>query len=127
MPEDHCESNSLFEQFADPRIRDLFDLHLWTMREGLRGASAKEMFLEYCRRLVARGVSLSRGHMSTRTLHPQWRGYGYSWRRDQDLVEFTTLPAKMAPMTGSVRHSTLSSRARLKERTTRSSENGSTT
>jgi adenylate cyclase len=35
-----------------------------------------------CRRLIEAGVPLSRVFVGMRTLHPQWGGYGYTWRPD---------------------------------------------
>jgi adenylate cyclase len=65
---------------------DVADLSGWTTQEGLRGATARDLFDGYCRRLVASGMALLRGYVSTRTLHPQWRGYGYTWRRDLNAI-----------------------------------------
>jgi hypothetical protein len=48
----------------------------------LRGATAGELFDGYCRRLSAMGVVIMRAYVSTQTLHPQWTGYGYTWRRE---------------------------------------------
>ena len=45
------------------------------------------MFDGFCRRLVEAGVPLWRGYAAMRTLHPQWGGYGYHWRRDLGTVE----------------------------------------
>ena len=72
--------------FSDARARSIVDLHVWTMEAGLHGATASELFDGYCRRLVEQGVSLLRGHVSTQTLHPQWTGYGYTWRRKLNAV-----------------------------------------
>jgi adenylate cyclase len=62
------------------------DVLVWLTQEGLRGATARDLFDGYCRRLVAGGMALLRGYVSTRTLHPQWRGYGYTWRRDLNTI-----------------------------------------
>ena len=62
--------------------RNIIETHIWAVREGLRGASAYDLFDGYCQRLVIHGVPLWRAHAAMETLHPQWSGYGYTWRRD---------------------------------------------
>ena len=57
------------------------------MREGLRGAAAYQLFDGYCQRLVIDGVPLWRAHAAMETLHPQWSGYGYTWRRDLNAIQ----------------------------------------
>src|SRR5215472_9248028 len=56
-------------------------LNIWAMRQGLAGAAAEALFGELCQSLVAAEVPLSRAFAGMRTLHPQWGGYGYTWRR----------------------------------------------
>ena len=56
------------------------------MREGLRGADAYHLFDGYCQRLVIDGTPLWRAHTAMETLHPQWNGYGYTWRRDLNAI-----------------------------------------
>ena len=41
----------------------------------------------YCQRLVIDGTQLWRAHVAMETLHPQWNGYGYTWRRDLNAIE----------------------------------------
>jgi adenylate cyclase len=62
------------------------ELNAWATEEGLRGATARELFDGYCRRLSALNVVIVRAYVSTQTLHPQWGGYGYTWRRDLNSV-----------------------------------------
>lgn len=62
------------------------DTHIWAVREGLRGASAYDLFDGYCQRLVIHGAPLWRAHAAMETLHPQWNGYGYTWRRDLNAI-----------------------------------------
>ena len=57
-------------------------LNAWVTEEGLRGATAGELFDGYCQRLSAMDFVIMRAYVSTRTLHPQWTGYGYTWRRE---------------------------------------------
>ena len=72
--------------FVDPLARKIVDIHIWAMQQGLRGAKASELFDGYCQRLVIAGVPLLRGHVTTQTLHPQWSGYGYTWKRELNAV-----------------------------------------
>jgi adenylate cyclase len=72
--------------FDGPLGRRVVDTHIWAVREGLRGAGADELFDGYCRRLVTDGVRLWRAHLATQTLHPQWSGYGFTWRRDLNAM-----------------------------------------
>jgi adenylate cyclase len=57
------------------------------VREGIRGADAAALFDRFCQRLVNAGVPLWRGFAGMRTLHPQWAGYSYTWRRDLNTIE----------------------------------------
>ncbi len=66
--------------------RSIADLYAWAVEEGLRGSTALELFDGFCQRLVTGGMPLLRGYVSTQTLHPQWSGYGYTWRRDLNGV-----------------------------------------
>ena len=68
------------------------DLHVWGIREGLRGTEPKALFADLCRRLVAAGVPVWRAFAGLRTLHPQWAGHGYTWWRDGDGVEPQQFP-----------------------------------
>jgi adenylate cyclase len=65
------------------------ELQLWAIHEGLRRAPAAPLFEDFCRRLVGLGVPLWRAFAGMRTLHPQWAGYTYTWRRDHDAVHPT--------------------------------------
>jgi len=57
------------------------------VRQGLRGATAYDLFDGYCQRLVSSGMPLWRAHAAMETLHPQWEGYGYIWRRDLNAIQ----------------------------------------
>ena len=73
----------------DPALaRRIVDVHIWAVRRGLRGADAASLFDGLCQRLVETGVPLWRGFAGTRTLHPQWGGYSYTWRRDLNALAF---------------------------------------
>jgi adenylate cyclase len=73
--------------FDGPLGRRIIETHIWAVREGLRGASAHDLFDGYCQRLVIHGVPLWRAHAAMETLHPQWSGYGYTWRRDLNAIQ----------------------------------------
>jgi adenylate cyclase len=73
--------------FDGPLGRNIIDTHIWAVREGLRGAGAYDLFDGYCQRLVVHDVPLWRGFVGMETLHPQWGGYGYTWRRDLNAIQ----------------------------------------
>jgi adenylate cyclase len=52
----------------------MVELHMWVVREGIRGAAAAELFDGICERLVSAGVPLWRGFIGMPTLQPQWGG-----------------------------------------------------
>ncbi len=60
----------------------IIELHVWAVRQGLDGAPADVLLDGLCQRLVGAGVPLWRAFAGMRTLHPQWGGYGFTWRRD---------------------------------------------
>jgi len=72
--------------------RQIIELHVWAVREGLRGTAADKQFNGLCQQLIIAGVPLWRGFAGMRTLHPQWGGYAYTWLRDLDAVQ----PAQFA-------------------------------
>ena len=45
------------------------------------------LFDGLCQRLVIAGVPLWRAFVGMPTLHPQWGGYSYTWRRDLNAIE----------------------------------------
>jgi adenylate cyclase len=73
--------------FDDELGRRIIEMHIWAVREGLRGADAYRLFDGYCQRLVVDRFPLWRAHTAMETLHPQWNGYGYTWRRDLNAIE----------------------------------------
>ena len=73
--------------FDGPLGRSIIDTHIWAVHQGLRGAGAYELFDGYCQRLVIHGVPLWRAHAGMQTLHPQWGGYSYLWRRDLNAIQ----------------------------------------
>jgi adenylate cyclase len=52
----------------------------WIVAEGLQTAEFEPLFAGFCDRLAALGVPVLRGHVAMRTLHPEIRAMGYSWR-----------------------------------------------
>jgi adenylate cyclase len=73
--------------FDDVLGRQIVELHTWVVREGIRGAGAAMLFDGLCQRLVIAGVPLWRAFVGMPTLHPQWGGYSYTWRRDLNAIE----------------------------------------
>jgi len=72
--------------FDDALGQRIIETHIWAVREGLRGATAYDLFDGYCQRLVIHGTPLWRGYAGLETLHPQWNGYGYTWRRNLNAI-----------------------------------------
>src|SRR3984893_15264084 len=67
--------------------RQIIELHVWAVRQGLLGTGAAELFDGFCQRLVLGGLSLWRASAAMRTCHRHWGGYSYRWRRDLDAIE----------------------------------------
>jgi hypothetical protein len=63
-----------------PLGRNIISTNIWAVHQGLRGASAYELFDGYCQQLVIDGVPLWRAQAGMQTLHPQWAAYSYLWR-----------------------------------------------
>ena len=74
------------QTFDNALGRRIIETHVWAVQEGLRGAAAHELFDGYCQRLVLHGTPLWRAHVAMETLHPQWSGYGCTWRRDLNAI-----------------------------------------
>lgn len=101
----------------DTLSRCLIDVNRWTIDEGLRGASACDLFAGFCGRLLDHGVPLLRGYAALETLHPQWWGFGFTWQRDLDFIkaaQFGHEHATTTSWTGGVFHH-LAKRARAGE------------
>jgi adenylate cyclase len=65
----------------------IIELHVWTVPQALGGARAATLFDGRCQRLVIAGVPLWRAFAGMQTLHPQWGGYSYTWRRDLNAIQ----------------------------------------
>jgi adenylate cyclase len=74
------------ESFDNALGQRIIETHIWAVRAGLRSASSEGLFDGYCQRLVIHGVPLWRAHAAMETLHPQWNGYGFTWRRDLNAI-----------------------------------------
>jgi adenylate cyclase len=75
------------DSFDGPLGRNIIDTHIWAVHQGLRGASAYELFDGYCQRLVIHGLPLWRAQAATQTLHPHWAAYSFLWRRDLNAIQ----------------------------------------
>ena len=73
--------------FDGPLERQIVELYTWVVHEGIRGAAAAAFFDGLCQRLVVAGVPLWRAFVGMPTLHPQWGGYSYTWRRDLNAIQ----------------------------------------
>jgi adenylate cyclase len=81
------------QQNFDARAgRRIVDIHVWAVREGLRGTEPAMLFMGLCQRLVDASVPVWRAFAATRTLHPQWAGYSYTWWRDGGDIEPAQFP-----------------------------------
>jgi hypothetical protein len=77
----------LRQKFDDALGRRIIDFNIWALDQGLKGTGTREVLDAFWQRLVAVGFPLWRGYAAGRTLHPQWAGYGYLWRRDLNAIE----------------------------------------
>ncbi len=68
-----------FDALAGGRI---VNIHVWAVREGLRETEPAKLFMGLYQQLGDAGVPVWRAFAGTRTLHPQWAGYSYTWWRD---------------------------------------------
>jgi adenylate cyclase len=75
------------QTFDGPLGRRIIETHIWAVREGLGGTTSYKLFDGYCQRLVLHGVPLWRAHTAMETLHPQWGGYGFTWRRELNAIQ----------------------------------------
>jgi adenylate cyclase len=87
MPVDTPQTSPQLRTFDDTLGRRIIAMHVWAVREGLRGAPGFDLFDGFCQRLVIEGVQLWRAHAAMETLHPQWSGFGCTWRRDLNAIQ----------------------------------------
>ncbi len=84
---DAPQTSPQLRTFDDALGQRIIAMHVWAVREGLRGATAHDLFDGFCQRLVVEGVALWRAHTAMETLHPQWSGFGHTWRRDLNALQ----------------------------------------
>jgi adenylate cyclase len=94
---------------VDPALgREIVDLHIWAVRQGLAGAAIDVLFDGFCRRLTEIGVPLWWCFVGMPTLHPQWGGTSYIWRREADAIQQLQFARESKPepdwMDGRIRH-----------------------
>jgi len=82
----HAQAKFAIAALDSALAQRIVDTHIWAVEQGLRGAAAAELFDGYCQRLVVHGTPLWRAHSAMETLHPQWHGYGTTWRRDLNAI-----------------------------------------
>src|SRR5665213_4559247 len=87
MPVETPEVKPQLRTFDDKLGQRVIATHVWAVREGLRGTTAYDLFDGFCQRLVIDGFPLWRAYVAMETLHPQWSGFGYTWRRDLNAIE----------------------------------------
>lgn len=91
-------------------------LHAWLIQAGLASLSVHELFDGFCQRLTAVDFPLTRGYLSTATLHPVLWATGITWQRGR-IVEETELSygyeRRAAWLTSPFRHMLESGVARL--------------
>jgi len=70
---------------------DPIPLHAWLIEAGLANMPFAELFDDFCRRLVAAGVPISRGFLSLGALHPQRRARSVVWQEGRvvDTADFS--------------------------------------
>ncbi|MEX1034418.1 MAG: adenylate/guanylate cyclase domain-containing protein [Sneathiella sp.] len=65
------------------------ELFAWLIDAGLKGGTVRELFTEFCERLIQQGVKLKRGNIALSAIHPQVSAFMYTWRRGEGLVTNT--------------------------------------
>ncbi|MFC4270972.1 hypothetical protein GQF03_04505 [Sneathiella chungangensis] len=65
------------------------ELFAWLIDAGLTGSTVRELFTEFCERLIKQGVMLKRGNIALSAIHPQVSAFMYTWRRGEGLVTNT--------------------------------------
>jgi adenylate cyclase len=63
------------------------DLSAWLLTQGRNIADLAELFDAFCWRLIGNGIPVWRATLHGFTLHPQMRGMGLRWWKDQAVVE----------------------------------------
>lgn len=68
---------------------DFEPVHDWLLRTAWRVSNMEDVLDGFCARLLAAGLPLIRFAAAVGTLHPQFQGYYYVWRRGDGIEEFT--------------------------------------
>ncbi len=76
---------ALQEKTADKL--DISGVMAWLAEAGLIGYDADALLEEFSQRLVKAGIPLLRSHAAFNTLHPQFRAFSHTWRRNHGLVD----------------------------------------
>ena len=66
---------------------DLARLATWLVDTGLAGGRMEELVGGLCDRFNASGLRIARAYVAMSTLHPLVRAYGYTWDRNQPVVQ----------------------------------------
>lgn len=61
-------------------------LFSWLIDRGMSGVAVRDLFTEFCEKLVEAGVRLKRGNIALSAIHPQVSAFMYTWRRGEGLV-----------------------------------------
>lgn len=62
------------------------ELLAWLINAGLEGVRIRDLFPEFCDRLIEYGVELKRASIAHSTIDPQISAFMYTWRRGEGLV-----------------------------------------
>jgi adenylate cyclase len=65
---------------------DLGELQGWLAEAGLKNLDADRILQGFCERAEAAGLTISRGHCSFGTVHPQVRAFAYTWERGKGIA-----------------------------------------
>ena len=65
------------------------ELFSWLINAGLSGSRVRDLFTEFCERLIGEGVMLKRASITHSAIHPQVSAFMYTWRRGEGLVTNT--------------------------------------
>lgn len=68
----------------------LSELTGWLAWAGLENLSVQEISTAFCEKLVTYGIPLERMQIGSGTIHPDVRGFAYTWRTEDGLTEQQT-------------------------------------
>jgi adenylate cyclase len=67
------------------------ELFAWLIERGMSGSTVRDLFTEFCERLIESGIKLKRGNVALSAIHPQVSAFMYTWRRGEGLVMNTNI------------------------------------